>query len=237
MGNKGLTADEVKEKAAGAGVTMTLDEVKTLLDTLKAKAGSTGKPITLKAFKKMAASLREQMPNVDAFKDEYVEQCFRQLDSDNSGKVDVVELVTGIVILSRGSTEQKAELVFKAIDKNNDGSLTKLEVENYLNVTYNAVQEKMLNDSKKDGLPWVLRTGLSIGLKTMRPTLRKEFLEEVFEADTDSDGKITLEEFKAAAAGSNSAINQLLSPDEFVEGVHSTMSSACDEAGLITGSE
>jgi hypothetical protein len=66
MGNK-VTAEEVKEQAEHEGVTISVDEVQHILDLLKRKAGSTGKPITMKAFKKMAAGLRQQMPGVEAF--------------------------------------------------------------------------------------------------------------------------------------------------------------------------
>jgi Ca2+-binding EF-hand superfamily protein len=148
-----------------------------------------------------------------------------------------VELVTGIVILSKGSTEQKAELVFKAIDRNNDGSLTKTELERYVNITYNAVQTKIIDNSKRDGLPWIMRQGLSLGLSVIKPTLKTQFIEKVFEADTDGDGKVTLAEFKAAATN-NDAIAQLLSPDKFVSSVYESMDKGTEEAGLVkTGDE
>lgn len=60
---------------------------------------------------------------------------FKAFDKDGSGKIDFKELAAGLSLVSKGSAEEKLNILFKAYDKDDSGHLDKDEV--------NAVLEQM----------------------------------------------------------------------------------------------
>jgi len=70
----------------------------------------------------------EQMKKEDWLNEQEIKLLFKMFDSDNSGDLDVVEVLGGFSAMAKGTPEEKAEMVFRSIDLDNNGKLTKKEV-------------------------------------------------------------------------------------------------------------
>ncbi|KAL6041137.1 Calcineurin subunit B type 1 [Balamuthia mandrillaris] len=214
MGNGGSSQPSAEELANERGLSVA--EVQALMDAFHASGNKRNKPIDLKHFKKVVAKVHEKHPN-PALSPESAELAFSTFDADGNGKVDPFELLDGIAIIAYGTVEEKAEFTFKAIDKNGDGHITQAEFNEYIRKVVNTAGEAVKDEKKKEGLGLGARIVLKGAVRIIKEATSRGLLEKAFEADADGDGKITLEEFKAAAASGNSAIVSFLNPRQFVD--------------------
>eukprot|EP01121_Diplochlamys_sp_Union-15-3_P000515 TRINITY_DN1044_c0_g1_i1.p1 TRINITY_DN1044_c0_g1~~TRINITY_DN1044_c0_g1_i1.p1 ORF type:complete len:239 (+),score=41.53 TRINITY_DN1044_c0_g1_i1:61-777(+) len=126
---------------------------------------------------------------------------FVLFDVDHDDKIDIQELVSGVSILARGDEKEKQVLIFKVFDLDKNGYLTRSEVEKQLKKLM-VLFSKLANSQMKElnSLPYEIRKNLK---KTVSRTLKEktsdEFLkitvDSLFGVDSNSDGKITLEEW------------------------------------------
>jgi len=170
----------------------------------------------------------------EAFQPDIVELCFQLFDTDKNGKLGTDEFITGITILTSGTVEQKAELVFKCIDKNSDGAITKLELRQYVTKTVEIAKTAYSKQVKDEGVNLVLRMGLNVALKVMKEALIDDILEQAFKADTNHDSKLELDEWVAAAKENNKAVVLFLNPGGLVMDLTEKLKESADEVGLIT---
>ena len=108
---------------------VSIEEVNALTAAFHA-GNKKGKPVHLKKFKKILAEVHKLHDN-DNFSHDAAEAIFRVLDPDNSGTVDSEHFISGVTVLTSGSDDEKAELVFKAINRSHSGKMTKAEFKHY----------------------------------------------------------------------------------------------------------
>lgn len=111
-----------------------------------------------------------------------IDGLFDLFDSDNSGYVDFGELASGLSVLCGGTKDQKVQAAFSLFDFNGDGFISLDEMARYLTS--------------------VFRVLFQVSPDTTSPGVSPEELgqvtaEQAFaEADSDHDGRLTLEEFQ-----------------------------------------
>ncbi|KAL6052373.1 EF hand domain containing protein [Balamuthia mandrillaris] len=221
MGNGSSSQRQTPEEFA-ASTGLSAGEVSALLDAFRAAGNKHDKAIDRKHFKKVVAEVHARHPN-DALSPESADLAFTTFDVNGNGKVDPFELLGGIAIICNGTIEEKAELTFKAIDKNNDGNITKSELEDYIHKVVTAAGEAVKAEKRKEGLGFAHRVGLKVAIRVVKEKTKAHLVAEAFKADTDGDGKLDLEEFKAAARAGNEAIVGFLNPRHFMEETKSSL--------------
>jgi len=164
-----------------------------------------------------------------------VELIFNILDADKNGKVDAEEFIHGVTVFSSGSDEEKARMLFKVIDKDKSGKISKSEFRAYVSKTVQVSKNVFNKKKEEEGLNLALRMGLKMAMKIGEGKIIDQVTEEAFEADTDGDGQISLEEWVAAAtSGRNSAIESFLNPGQQVSDGVDAIDEALNDAGLVT---
>lgn len=126
-GNESLSAS-AQEKAERYH--LTIEEVEELISVF-ADHNKSGKPINLKRFKNLLKKVNEKHKNEIYFSPEAAELIFSIIDTDGGGTLDADEFIVGMRTFVSGSAEDKAKLVFRAIDKDNSGRVTKSEFKDY----------------------------------------------------------------------------------------------------------
>jgi len=124
--------------------------------------------------------------------DAFVQNVFRMFDSDNNGYITFVEFMVILQILDNGSNEEKLLHCFKMFDVNNDGSITKKELVKIFKIICAA------NNAPNPEA------------KAMKRVSDQAFAE----LDADGNGKITQDEFIAAATSGQELV--IPSFDEFM---------------------
>nr|AGT28474.1 neuronal calcium sensor 2 [Pseudodiaptomus annandalei] len=129
----------------------------------------------MKDFREM---MSKALPKKDASKME--KHVFRIYDSNNDGSIDFQEFMVVFYIMSDGSPDEVLEKIFRVFDVNSDGTISKKEL------------KRIIKD---------ILSGL---IKTDNPEEASEKLittSAFAEMDTNEDGKVSLDEFKAACLG------------------------------------
>uniref|UniRef100_A0A3Q4AVY7 EF-hand domain-containing protein n=1 Tax=Mola mola TaxID=94237 RepID=A0A3Q4AVY7_MOLML len=107
---------------------------------------------------------------------EYMDNIFRAFDMNNDRKMDFLEYVAAINLVLRGKLEDKLRWTFKVFDSDDNGSLSRHEL------------QKMIIYNLKKGSE-------SGGTGTVNVT-SEQACDRIFqEIDVNSDGQITLDEF------------------------------------------
>jgi len=146
----------VEEKRMGSksskGVTapstpLSKKEMKKLQNIIRKETNEKGEPeLNLEQFKavfsKWLGKRHEDLEKVD------LEEIFRSVDSDHSGKVSVKELVAWLSIYQKGSDDDKLKAIFESFDTNHNGTLDKDEVDNVLEVLKFSLTAKGLSESQ-----------------------------------------------------------------------------------------
>jgi len=135
------------------------------------------------------------------------ERVFTILDSNHDGKVDMIEFMTGLVALSKGTINDKATLVFKFFDQNHDGYISKTECEegcvrvfsNSLDFSQNEEAKKALAEAglyeEKDKVS--LRDSQQNRKVKYHDLVQKikENVHHMFESDDNKDGRLSMDEW------------------------------------------
>merc|ERR1712146_43959 len=104
---------------------------------------------------------------------------YNALDKDKDGNIDFKEWLIGMYIHQKGTLDEKLELAFKVYDLDGNGYIDKEELLKLAEAIYKFVDLSQQHESGKG----------------QSPEERVQYLMKLM--DADSDGKITLDEFKA----------------------------------------
>lgn len=125
---------------------------------------------------KMDKSSFTEMMNLcypDSDKDNIQKHIFRMYDSNKDGIIDFREFMFVVYIMSSGTPEENLKQIFKLLDINSDGSVSIGEFKRVIRDMFLLTNEREVDSSIQELLA------------------EKAFIE----MDSDSDGKVTLEEF------------------------------------------
>ena len=129
------------------------------------------------------------------------QQVFRVFDKNQDGKIDFREMVIGLGLGSRGSVDEKMDLMFSLYDINGDGVVTKAEMRNIV-TSMLLMSQPSSRDARLSRQSFSMR---SIEERT------NEHVEEVFGSlDISGDGLVSRDEFMAL--GEDSLIMEVFSP-------------------------
>lgn len=126
------------------------------------------------------------------------DRLFDVLDLDHSGSVDQSEFVAGCALLANGSVEQKAEITFRVYDADHSGYVDEAELVNMLVKSYEAAIRIAVASGNLDEANPLVHANIE-QVRAMAPAMAKMMMEN---CDANSDGRLTLTEFKAFCKGS-----------------------------------
>ncbi|XP_059098163.1 neuronal calcium sensor 2-like isoform X2 [Tigriopus californicus] len=128
--------------------------------------------------KEFSALMRQCYPNADT--DKLEKHIFRMYDSNQDGFIDFREFMIVLYIMSSGSPEENLHQIFKVFDINNDGAISMRELKRIVKDLFHLL-------SPEDNPEQASKSAMaSMAFKEM---------------DTNSDGKVTREEFVKAIMG------------------------------------
>jgi len=130
--------------------------------------------------------MTKALPKKDASKMQ--KHVFRIYDTDNNGYIDFIEFMLIFHIMSNGTPEKILERIFRIFDVNSDGSISMKEMSRLVTDMYGLIKAE---DPLAHSEDFIVKCAFS----TM---------------DTDSDGKVTQEEFISACLEENEICRMLV---------------------------
>ncbi|CAK8690759.1 unnamed protein product [Clavelina lepadiformis] len=125
---------------------------------------------------------------------DYAERAF-SFDTNQNGTIDFREFMCALSVTARGTFDQKLKWAFRMYDRDNDGHVTKSEMEEMIKAIYKLIGDRRIQE--------VLPNRLTA----------QQRADQIFsKMDKDGDENITLEEFKIAVSQDPSLV--LLFQDE-----------------------
>ena len=123
----------------------------------------------------------------DAKVDNLENHIFPMYDFNNDGKIDFQEFMIVLYIMSSGTREENLGQIFRVFDSNQDGTISKKEMERIVKDLYYLFQfDEKVNKKSKTA-------------KGMMKQKSKDMASKAFdEMDQDRDGKVSKEEFISA---------------------------------------
>jgi len=147
----------------------------------------------LKIVTEAARSSRNPQLRRLAGPDPMAEWLFDFFDKNKDGRIKIDELVSGVVIICTGTTEQKADLTFRLYDLDNNGSVSRKEMLRRISLVFNAarrVLKEKRNDSELNLMAW------QRGKEELTYKAAERLVERTFKlADTNKDGRLTHDEW------------------------------------------
>jgi len=168
-------------------------EVQDVLRLIEEREGD--QPLDFAAFVSIFEELIEVGGGHECYNDQQaasavVRQLFELFDSNKDGKVDTMELVSGLSVLCKGTSEEKVQAAFDLYDLDGDGMISLEEMTHYLTSVYRVLYAAQQDSSKAFGVSPEMLSAI---------TAESCFLER----DTDGDGKLSRQEFEAWYAQAN----------------------------------
>jgi len=145
--------------------------------------------INRKEFRSMITTCYPDMTNCKKLE----KHIFRMYDTDGDGAIDFREFMVLLYIMSSGTPEENLGQIFRIFDKNNDGSITRDEMQRIVKDLYD------LFNTDKRKLSKAERRRSSVAMANTA-------FEEM---DANSDGKVTKEEFMEACRAHEKISNML----------------------------
>jgi len=214
------------------------DELDDLVSTFRRYGNKKGKNISLPKFKKIFGKLHEKYPDQENFNPELVTIVFKFFDTSSNGFINIDEFVVGVSAVKTGDLETRAEIAFKSIDLDNNGSISRQELSAHINKLTFLASSLIKKESKEEGLSFFLRKGLSVTLKALRIDMEKSLVDVVFKAaDADRDGQITFKEWLAAVEQGSPEVLHFLYPAESVAYGVQEVKAILDETGVMYSKE
>ena len=157
-------------------------DVATALDLLKGSALQ-GEGATLYHDE---SSFTEALRRVVELNREAVHELFGFFDVDSNGKIDLLELVSGCMVLCHGSEDEKLSAVFEVFDSDGDGCISMDEMFNFMIAVFHVVlTPQIIEDMKKAGAQ----------IETAEDLASATAVECFKNADINEDGKLCKSEF------------------------------------------
>jgi len=145
--------------------------------------------INRKEFRSMITTCYPDMTNCKKLE----KHIFRMYDTDGDGTIDFREFMVLLYIMSSGTPEENLGQIFRIFDKNNDGSITRDEMQRIVKDLYD------LFNTDKRKLSKAERRRSSVAMANTA-------FEEM---DANSDGQVTKEEFMEACRAHEKISNML----------------------------
>ena len=192
---------EVQEKSPFSATEVEL-LTKRFQDTLDQNGN---KVLSFEEFAAHLGQLGVQQPKL-------VNRLFQVFDVDGNGSVDLKEFLAGVAACTKGALEDRMRLCFKLYDLDQDGYITRLELREMLRsylvgsarVACQVVEVMELDDFDEDfddgpsGTVTVMaQDNIDANKRLEIESTVTEFEQEIFKADENRDGKLTLEEWLA----------------------------------------
>jgi Ca2+-binding EF-hand superfamily protein len=159
-----------------------------------------------KTFVKVMDALRKSHPDLVPFPQEITPVAFAIADTKGKGKVDVYSLMAALQTFGGGDLAERATLVFKTIDKDQSGTLTRQEVRRHAEKML-ALGQMLVTGAVRAGLQGftgkLAATAIDASMATLRPLWAKNITADVLVGDTDKDGLVSLGEWQALAKTSS----------------------------------
>ena len=155
------------------------------------------------------AEFMNAMPELGKESPALAKRLFQVFDHDNSGKISVEELVASLASLCQDSAQDKADFVFTVYDSDKDGFVTKEELAKLLKSYFGgqaAISAKTIEcydleevdlDAEEDAVKLPESTGGHYDVLAQLDGSVADFVAKIFEGDTNADGKLSRDEFKA----------------------------------------
>ena len=134
-----------------------------------------------------------------------LKETFKLFDKDNDGTITKVELKEMMKKLGKEPSDEEVEAMIKEVDSDGDGQIDFEEFKNMMQADAEndeAENEQFLKEAfdffDKDASGYIDKSELKATIEHMGQKVSAEELEKMMkEADTDGDGQISFEEFKA----------------------------------------
>ena len=153
-----------------------LSEEFSSIDCMKKKNGQISMSEFIGCLGRLTDSSDETPSQADMILGEIL---FKAFDADGNGSIDYREFLATMAILSKGSIEQKLEFAFTMIDLNNDGKLSREEMQKVIGALFRVA------------------TSLGLGGGIQDPvTYANKLFDEM---DEEKNGYLTLEAYKRGA--------------------------------------
>jgi len=148
------------------------------------------------------------MPELGQHSPALAKRLFAVFDHDRSGKISVEELVGGLASLCEGEVHEKVRFVFALYDSDNDGFVTKAELHGLLKsyfggkaaISAQTVECFDLEDIEdleaEDAGKQVDDSQGKYDVLAQLDGSVDDFVNQIFEGDSDKDGKLSLAEFE-----------------------------------------
>lgn len=209
----GIRQSTLSAAEVAACTQVSVEEAEELLAAFMKHNG--GAPIGIEGFKKVLGEV-QHLYDSPALSPQAADLYFQIFDTAHDGLIDPLEFVAGCSIVATGSMEQRAELVFKAIDRNQKDNITRDDLAIWIDNML-GVGEKLFSQKILPVVP--VRLGAAHEYKTrfkqMKHSIREDMLTHTFAVG--SGGKISRSEWLAAAKANNDAVMVFLQPYEPLE--------------------
>jgi len=201
MGNSQAKNVPVNEGELAQRYKLTADQIHALVEAFRAGADSKD-VIDEKHFIRVIGLVRASHPELTNWDDELAGMVFAFCDTDHTGKLSPFEVIAALAVFSAGNVSEKATLVFKTIDRDNSGTLSKDEVKKHarkvLSFSAGLVKADLKSQAKEADLgavgsmaAWAVGTALG----SLEKQFAEDIVKDVFTLDADHDDKISLNEW------------------------------------------
>jgi Ca2+-binding EF-hand superfamily protein len=115
-----------------------------------------------------------------------VDELFGFFDADSNGQVDLLELLSGCMLLCKGTEKEKLSTVFTVFDTDHDGFISMDEMFHFMNCVFRVIlTPEILREINQQGSQ--IETAEDLAASTAIECFKK--------ADLNSDGKLSQTEF------------------------------------------
>lgn len=193
-------------------------ELRGLIETFKKYSEELGS-VNKETFNNMITDVYTHME--DELRDNYyfadpnnTDQLFEIFDFDKNGTIDIQEFVAGVSLIAKGTVEERAEVLFSAIDLDRNGRVSKPELESFfrkaLHSTKNFIQAQLsstdpgykVDDSIKE-------QGVDAVFQRLEVELANTLMSQATSDDASSGGDLTEKQFKEFYAKNDKIFEEL----------------------------
>jgi Ca2+-binding EF-hand superfamily protein len=153
-------------------------------------------------FCRVVERLRADHPEFVPFDKDLAPVVFALADTDHSNSVDACEVVAALSVFTSQDKAEKAKLVFRVIDRDNSGTLTKQEIKKHAAKVLRLAQQLVtddlrakMKDQDMEKLGKLAAWSMSKGMNIFEKKFSDDIVRDIFSHDTDRDGLISEQEW------------------------------------------